>query len=395
MSQNDPNPVDFCNVTALLSDEERALQQKMAAFVNEKVIPDASKLFDSGVFPHELVTDLAKQGVFGCAGLNNVSYGLICQELERGDTGIRTFVSVQNSLVMQPIAEFGSDAQRKKWLPKLASGEAIGCFALTEEQGGSDLANMQTKAVKEGTDWIITGKKVWITNGSIADIAIVWAMTEAGCRAFLVEKSTDGFITSDIENKYSLRASVTSNLTFDGVRVSEEMMLPNVQGLAGPLKCLTNARYGIAWGAVGAAIACFEEVLAYTKKRILFGKHLAATQSIQMRLAEMSRKISTAQLLVLHLGRMKDVGTLHHSQISMAKWNNVRMALDIARDARDMLGANGICSDFCTIRHMLNLETVVTYEGTETIHKLVVGRELTGFNSFAVPNISPTQSVGG
>ncbi|MBT4583917.1 MAG: acyl-CoA dehydrogenase, partial [Phycisphaerae bacterium] len=271
---------------------------------------------------------------------------------------------------------------RKTWLPKLASGDAIGCFALTEEQGGSDLANMQTKAVKEGTDWVITGKKVWITNGSIADIAVVWAMTEDGCRAFLVEKNANGFMTSDIENKYSLRASVTSNLTFDGVRVSEEMMLPNMQGLAGPLKCLTNARYGIAWGAIGAAIACFEEVLTHTQKRILFGQPLAATQSIQMRLAEMSRNITTAQLLVLHLGRMKDAGTLHHAQVSIAKWNNVRMALDISRDARDMLGAVGVSSDHCTIRHMLNLETVVTYEGTETVHKLVVGRELTGLNAF-------------
>jgi glutaryl-CoA dehydrogenase len=382
MSQNDPNPVDFCNVAALLSDDERALQQTMAAFVNEKVIPIASKSFDAGVFPRELVADLAQAGVFGCKGMNSVSYGLICQELERGDAGIRTFVSVQSSLVMQPIAEYGSNAQQEKWLPLLASGEAIGCFALTEEQGGSDLGNMQTRAVQDGDDWVITGKKVWITNGSIADVAIVWAMTDDGCRAFLVEKDTDGFTSSDIENKYSLRASVTSNLVFDGVRVSNEMMLPNVQGLTGPLRCLTNARYGIAWGAVGSAIACFEEVLAYTKTRMLFGKPLAATQAIQMRLAEMSRKISTAQLLALHLGRMKDAGTLHHSQISMAKWNNVRAAIDVARDARDMLGANGVSSDYCTIRHMLNLETVITYEGTETVHELIIGRELTGFNAF-------------
>jgi glutaryl-CoA dehydrogenase len=382
MSQNAPNPVDFCNIAALLSDDERALQQTMAAFVNEKVIPIASKSFDAGVFPRELVADLAQAGVFGCKGLNSVSYGLICQELERGDAGIRTFVSVQSSLVMQPIAEYGSNAQQEKWLPLLASGGAIGCFALTEEQGGSDLSNMQTRAVQDGDDWVITGKKVWITNGSIADVAIVWAMTDDGCRAFLVEKDTDGFTSSDIENKYSLRASVTSNLVFDGVRVSNEMMLPNVQGLTGPLRCLTNARYGIAWGAVGSAIACFEEVLAYTKTRRLFGKPLAATQAIQMRLAEMSRKISTAQLLALHLGRMKDAGTLHHSQISMAKWNNVRAAIDVARDARDMLGANGVSSDYCTIRHMLNLETVITYEGTETVHELVIGRELTGFNAF-------------
>lgn len=382
MTQNDPNPVDFCNVAALLSDDERALQQTMAAFVNEKVIPIASKSFDAGVFPCELVADLAQTGVFGCKGLNSVSYGLICQELERGDAGIRTFVSVQSSLVMQPIAEYGSNAQQEKWLPLLASGEAIGCFALTEEQGGSDLGNMQTRAVQDGDDWVITGKKVWITNGSIADVAIVWAMTDDGCRAFLVEKDTDGFTSSDIENKYSLRASVTSNLAFDGVRVSNEMMFPNVKGLAGPLRCLTNARYGIAWGAVGSAIACFEEVLVYTKTRMLFGKPLAATQAIQMRLAEMSRKISTAQLLALHLGRMKDAGTLHHSQISMAKWNNVRAAIDVARDARDMLGANGVSSDYCTIRHMLNLETVITYEGTETVHELVIGRELTGINAF-------------
>ncbi|MBC8203704.1 MAG: acyl-CoA dehydrogenase family protein [Planctomycetes bacterium] len=382
MSKNKPNPIDFCNVSSLLSDDERKLQLKMAAFVNEKVIPYAGKSFDSGVFPKELISDLAGLDVLGCKGLNHVSYGLICQELERGDTGVRTFVSVQCSLVMQPISDFGSKAQQEKWLPLLASGRAIGCFALTEEQGGSDLANMQTQAIKDGDDWIITGKKVWITNGSIADIAVVWAMTDEGCRAFIVEKGTEGFSTSDIERKYSLRASVTSNLMFEGVRVPRENMLPNVNGLAGPLRCLTNARYGIAWGAVGAAIACFEEVLAYTKDRDLFGKPLAATQSIQMRLAEMSRKISTAQLLVLHLGRMKDAGTLHHSQISMAKWNNVRVALDIARDARDMLGANGVSSEYCTIRHMLNLETVITYEGTETVHQLVVGRELTDLNAF-------------
>ena len=383
MSKHEPNPVDFCNVSSLLSDDERKLQQKMSVFVNEKVIPIAGSSFDSGVFPIELVGPLAELGVLGCKGLNSVSYGLICQELERGDTGIRTFVSVQSSLVMQPIVDFGSEAQQKKWLPLLATGKLIGCFALTEEQGGSDLANMQTKAVKDGDDWIITGKKVWITNGSIADVAIVWAMTDDGCRAFLVEKGTEGFSTSDIERKYSLRASVTSNLIFNDVRVKGENILPNIQGLAGPLRCLTNARYGIAWGAVGAAIACFEEVLAYTKSRKLFGKPLAATQSIQIRLAEMSRKISTAQLLVLHLGRMKDAGNLHHSQISMAKWNNVRVALDIARDARDMLGANGVSSEYCTIRHMLNLETVITYEGTETVHQLVVGGELTGYNAFS------------
>lgn len=383
MSQNDPNPLDFCNVDALLSDDERALQHKMANFVNESVIPIASSSFDECVFPREIVSQLAKEGVLGCSGMNSVSYGLICMELERGDAGIRTFVSVQSSLVIQPIAEFGSEAQQKKWLPSLTNGEAIGCFALTEEQGGSDLSNMQTRAVQDGDDWIITGKKVWITNGSIADVAIVWAMTDDGCRAFLIEKEMEGFTACDIQRKYSLRASVTSNLEFDSVRVPAENMLPNVQGLAGPLRCLTNARFGIAWGAVGSAVACFEEVLAYTNDRILFRKPLAATQAIQMRLAEMSRKISTAQLLAVHLGRMKDTGTLHHSQISMAKWNNVRAALEVARDARDMLGANGVCSDFCTIRHMLNLETVITYEGTETVHELVIGRELTGFNAFS------------
>lgn len=386
---NEPSNTDFCNVYSSLTAEELGVKASVAKFVDAIILPLVADSFDSNTFPMELVHELASQGLlgstiqgYGCAGLNNVCYGLICQELERADAGIRTFVSVQGSLVMQPIEEFGSDAQKEKWLPLLAKGEVIGCFALTEEQGGSDLLNMQTHAVQDGDDWIIDGNKAWITNGSIADIVLVWADTEEGIRAFLVEKGAKGFTARDIERKYSLRASVTSNLEFDAVRVSSEMILPNVVGISGPLRCLTNARYGIAWGAVGSAIACFEEVLAFTDSRILFGKPLAATQSIQLRLAEMSRKITAAQMLSLQLGRMKDAGRLHHAQVSMGKWNNVRSAIEIARDARDMLGANGISTAYCSIRHMLNLETVITYEGTQTVHELIVGRQLTGHNAF-------------
>jgi glutaryl-CoA dehydrogenase len=283
---------------------------------------------------------------------------------------------------MHPILAFGSDEQKQRWLPPMARGELLGCYGLTEPDGGSDPGTMKTRAVRDGSDWVLNGAKMWITNGTIADVAIVWAVTEEGIRGFLVEKEMPGYTTRDIQRKYSLRSSVTSELFFDNVRLPQENMLPNVRGLRGPLDCLTEARFGIAWGAVGAAIACFQEVLEYSKVRILFGRPMSHTQTIQRRLADMCRQITTSQLLALQLGRLKDQGAMHHSQVSLAKWNNARMALDVARDARDMLGAAGISIEFSPIRHMLNLESVVTYEGTETIHELVLGRELAGQAAF-------------
>ncbi|MDP7005790.1 MAG: acyl-CoA dehydrogenase family protein [Phycisphaerales bacterium] len=385
----EPTATDFLNVGSLLTEDELAIQEAVARFVDDRVLPLMADSFDSHTFPMEIVPEIAEMGLFGpnlegygCAGLNNVCYGLICQELERADAGVRSFVSVQGSLVMFPIHAYGTEEQKEYWLPRLASGEAIGCFGLTEPDGGSDPGTMRTKAVKDGDDWILNGAKMWITNGTIADVAVVWADTEDGVRGFLIEKDTPGYTTRDIHKKYSLRASVTSELFFDDVRLPGSSVLPNVKGLRGPLSCLTNARYGIAWGVIGSAIACHTEVLEYSKVRELFGRPLATTQAIQLRLANMSRRIATSQLLALQLGRMKDNGTLHHSQVSMGKWNNVRAAIDIARDARDMLGASGISIEFNSIRHMLNLESVITYEGTETIHELVVGRQLTGYNAF-------------
>ena len=384
------DPFDLYDVRSLLSDEERMVQDTVARFTDEKVLPIIGECFDKGRFPKELVAELAALGLlgsyfpeeYGCAGMNGVSYGLICQELERGDSGVRSFVSVQTSLVMYPIFAFGTDEQKKRWLPAMARGEAIGCFGLTEPQGGSDPANMKTNAKRDGNDWVINGGKMWITNGNLADVAIVWAQTDDGIRGFLVEKGMPGFSAQEIKHKMSLRASVTSALFFDNVRVPDANLLPAVKGLKGPLSCLSQARYGITWGPIGAAIACFREALEYSKERMLFGKPVAGTQAIQLKLADMARRITTAQLLSLQLGRLKDAGKLHPTQVSLAKWNNVRMALDIARDARDILGGAGITTEHCPIRHALNLESVITYEGTETVHQLVVGREVTGINAF-------------
>ncbi|MGD8975997.1 MAG: acyl-CoA dehydrogenase family protein [Gammaproteobacteria bacterium] len=383
------NPMDFYDVRGQLSEEEQMVQDSVARFTDEKVLPIIREAFEEHRFPAELVPEIAALGLFGssidgyeCAGLNSVCYGLICQELERGDSGIRSFVSVQSSLCMYPIHAFGSDAQKDRWLPAMARGEAIGCFGLTEPHGGSDPSNMKTHARKDGDDWIINGAKMWITNGSIADVAVVWAQTDEGIRGFLVEKDTPGFDAPEILRKFSLRASVTSSLFFDNVRVPAENMLPGVKGLKGPLSCLTQARYGITWGAIGAAQACLREALDYSAERELFGRPNTHTQTIQRRLAEMSRRITTAQLMSLQLGRLKDAGAMQPGQVSMAKWNNVRMALDVARDARDVLGGSGISAEYCPVRHMLNLESVITYEGTETIHELVVGKELTGVNAF-------------
>jgi glutaryl-CoA dehydrogenase len=384
-----PRPTDFYDVRSLLSEDERQVQDTVARFVDEQVLPIIAGAFDEHRFPSELIPAIAELGLLGCnlegydcAGLNNVSYGLVCQELERGDSGIRSFVSVQGSLCMYPIHAYGSEDQKLRWLPPMARGERIGCFGLTEPDGGSDPGAMKTHAVRKGGDWVLNGAKMWITNGSIADVAVVWANTGEGIRGFLVEKGMAGYSTRDILKKYSLRASITSELFFDNVRVPEANLLPKAQGLAAPLSCLTQARYGISWGAVGAAIACLDEALEFAKSRVVFGKSIASTQTIQRRLADMCRRITTARLLSLQLGRRKDEGTMHHSQVSLAKWNNVRMALDVARDARDILGAGGISIEFQAIRHALNLESVITYEGTETIHELVVGRELTGTPAF-------------
>ena len=383
------DPLDLYNISDELSDEERMIRESFARFVDERALPLIPECFDAGRFPEELIPEIADLGLlgsslegYGCAGLNSVSYGLICQELERADSGLRSFVSVQSSLCMYPIHAFGSEAQREAWLPGMAAGEIIGCFGLTEPHGGSGPANMKTHARRDGDDWILNGAKMWITNGTIAKIAIVWARTEDGIQGFIVETDSKGFEARDIKAKMSLRASVTSELYFDNVRVPDANRLPGAKGLKGPLSCLTQARYGITWGPIGAAIACLSETLDYTADRELFKRPLAANQAVQLKLADMGRRITLAQLMALHLGRLKDAGKMHPTQVSLAKWNNVRMALDIARECRDVLGGSGITLEYVPIRHMLNLESVITYEGTETIHQLVVGRELTGINAF-------------
>lgn len=383
------DPMDIFDIRSELSADEVMVKESVGRYVDEKVIPLMREAFENHEFPRHLVGEVAELGLlgsslqgYGGAGLNSVGYGLICQELERGDSGLRSFVSVQSSLVMYPIYTYGSEEQKQRWLPAMARGEAIGCFGLTESQGGSDPSNMKTHARRDGDDWILNGAKMWITNATIADAAVVWAKTEEGVKGFIVEKDMPGFAAQEIENKFSLRASVTGALFFDNVRVPEANVLPGVSGLRGPLSCLTQARYGITWGVIGAAQACLDEVLKYTQDRILFGQPLANTQTIQIRMADMSRRITTAQLLSLRLGHIKDKGELSPTQVSMAKWNNCRAAIDIARDARDILGGAGISAEYVPIRHMLNLESVITYEGTETIHQLVVGKELTGANAF-------------
>ena len=383
------DPLDLFDVRGSLTEEERMVQDSVGRLVDAEVLPIIQKAFEEHRFPKQLIPQLAEQGLlgssidgYGCAGLNAVCYGLICQELERGDSGIRSFVSVQSSLCMYPIYAFGSEQQKQKYLPGMARGELIGCFGLTEPHGGSDPANMKTHAKQRGSEWVLNGAKMWITNGAIADLAVVWAMTPEGIRGFIVEKGTPGFSAQEIEHKFSLRASVTAGLFFDNVVVPAERVLPGAVGLKGPLACLTQARYGIAWGVIGAAQACLKQLLEYTQTRVLFGRPLAQNQLIQARLADMARRITTAQLLALQLGRMKDAGTLQPAHVSLAKWNNCRMALDVARDCRDMLGGAGISAEYVPIRHMLNLESVITYEGTESIHQLTIGRTLTGLNAF-------------
>ena len=384
------HPYDLYDVRSLLGEEERAVQDTVARFTDERVLPIIGQCFDEGRFPTELIPEIAGLGLLGAtlpaeyggSELNYVSYGLICQELERGDSGLRSFASVQSSLCMYPIFAYGSEEQRQRWLPAMAAGEVIGCFGLTEPHGGSDPANMKTHAKRDGDDWVINGSKMWITNGNLANIAIVWAQTDDGIQGFIVEKDFPGFSAQLVKHKMSLRASVTSALFFDNVRVPDANRLPNVKGLKGPLGCLTQARYGITWGPIGAAIACLDEALNYSKERILFDRPVAATQSAQIKMADWARRITSAQLLSLQLGRLKDAGKMQPTQVSLAKWNNCRMAIDIAREARDLLGGAGITTEHSPIRHALNLESVITYEGTETVHQLVVGRELTGINAF-------------
>ena len=390
MPANALNPLDLYDVRASLSDEERMVQDSVARFVDDAVLPIIRPHFENHTFPKELVGELAGLGLlgsslegYGCAGMNAVSYGLICQELERGDSGLRSFVSVQSSLCMYPIYTYGSVEQKQRYLPRMARGEVIGAFGLTEPHGGSDPANMKTHAKRRGTDWVINGAKMWITNSPLADLFVIWAKTEEGIRGFLVEKGTKGLAAPEIEKKFSLRASITGAIFLEDVVVPAENMLPgSTVGIKAPLSCLTQARYGITWGVIGAAQACLKEVLEYTKTRILFNRPLAATQAIQIRLAEMSRKITLSQLMSLQLGRLKDQGLMSPSHVSLAKWNNCRAAIEVARDARDILGGSGISAEYVPIRHALNLESVITYEGTETIHQLTIGRELTGISAF-------------
>jgi glutaryl-CoA dehydrogenase len=389
-SRRSLDPLDLYDVRSLLSEEEQMVQDAVARLVDEQVLPVIQRHFEDHTFPRELVPELAALGLFGsslegygCAGMNSVSYGLTCQELERGDSGLRSFVSVQSSLCMYPIHTYGSEEQKQLYLPRMAQGEVIGCFGLTEPQGGSDPANMKTHARRRGGDWVLNGAKMWITNSPIADLFVIWAKTEEGIRGFLVEKGTRGLAAPEIEKKFSLRASSTGAIFLEDVVVPDANLLPgSAVGIKAPLSCLTQARYGITWGVIGAAQACLAQALDYTQTRVLFGRPLAATQTIQIRLADMARRITAAQLLSLQLGRLKDQGRMSPSQVSLAKWNNCRMALDVARDARDILGGAGISAEYVPIRHALNLESVITYEGTETIHQLTLGRELTGINAF-------------
>ena len=391
-----PSAGDLYNIDAALTEDERAVRDTIRRFVDDQVIPIIGECYVNGGFPKQIIPGMAELGVFGanlpeeygCAGLNNVAYGLICQELERGDSGVRSFASVQGALVMYPIFAFGSEEQRKHYLPKLAKGELIGCFGLTEPDFGSNPGGMITRA-KEQKDgsWILNGAKMWITNGSTAQIAIVWAKTGDGddtnsIRGFIVPTNAKGFTAKDQHGKLSLRASDTSELVLSDVRVGADALLPKSGGLKSPLMCLTQARYGIAWGAMGAAIACFDEAVSYSKTRVMFGKPIGGFQIQQARLADMATELVKGQLLALHLGRMKDAGTYTPQQVSLAKRNNVSVATDIAREARRLLGANGILAEYASMRHMANLESVYTYEGTHDIHTLVLGQAITGFDAY-------------
>ncbi|MGE5246703.1 MAG: acyl-CoA dehydrogenase family protein [Verrucomicrobiota bacterium] len=382
------NGIDYYDVESDLSQEARMIRDAVRGFVEKEFLPIVRDHYRAGGFPKHLIPMLGEMGLlgsslkgYGLPGIDSVSYGLVMQELERGDSGLRSFASVQGALVMYPIHTFGSEAQKERWLPALGAGKAVGCFGLTEPDHGSDPAGMKTKAVRDGKHYVLNGTKMWITNGSIADVAVVWAKVDGVVRGFLVERGMPGFSAPEIKSKLSLRASVTSELILEDVRVPEENLLPGVQGLKGPLMCLTQARYGIAWGAVGAAMACFDEALSYTRERKMFGREVASFQLTQAKLADMLTGITAGQLIALKLGRLKDEGKMRPQQVSLAKRNNVRMALETARTARGMLGANGISDEYQTMRHMCNLESVDTYEGTFEIHTLVLGKDLTGLDA--------------
>ena len=383
--------LDYLDLDDSYSEEERMVRDTVRGWVSERFLPLVMEHWEAGTFPTELTPELAELGVFGsnlpeeygCAGLNNTAYGLICQELERGDSGLRSYVSVQGALVMYPIFQFGNEEQRRHWLPKLASGEAIGCFGLTEPDFGSNPGGMISSARRDGTDWVLNGRKMWITNGTIADVAVFWAKDEDGrVRGFLIEKGTPGYSAPEQKHKWSLRCSVTSELVCDDVRVPAENELPNTEGLKSALMCLTQARYGIAWGGVGAALACFDEALQYAKERIVFDRPLAGFQIPQKKLADVATDISLGQMMSLRLAKLKDEGRLKHFHVSMGKRNNVAMALNASRVLRDVLGANGITLEYSVGRHMCNLETVYTYEGTHDIHTLAIAEHLTGIPAY-------------
>ena len=384
------DPYDFLDVDGLLDDEERAIRDTVRQFVRERVLPEVGDWFEQGILPRELFGELARLGLlgmhlegYGLPGASSVAYGIVCRELEAGDAGVRSAVSVQGSLAMYAIWRWGTEEQKEHWLPAMHAGEAIGCFGLTEPDAGSDPGSMRTHARRDGSDWVLNGAKMWITNGTIADVAVVWARTDDGSiRGFLVERGTKGFSAPEIHKKISLRASVTSELVLEDVRVPADAVFPDVTTLRGPLSCLSEARYGIVWGSVGSARACFESALEYARERIVFGKPISAFQLTQQKLAEMALEINRASLVALHLGRMKDAGTLRPEHVSLGKMGNVRGALEVCRSARTILGANGVTLEYPVIRHMNNLESVLTYEGTHEVHTLVVGQALTGENAF-------------
>jgi glutaryl-CoA dehydrogenase len=384
-----PAGSDLLQIDDELTEEERLVRDTARAYARDRILPHVADWFEAGTLPREIAPEIGKLGLlgmhltgYGCAGMGAVAYGVACREMEAADSGLRSLVSVQGSLSMFPIWKYGSEDQKNEWLPRMAAGEAIGCFGLTEPDHGSDPSSMATKAVRDGTDWVLTGTKMWITNGGIADIAVVWAQTEDGIRGFLVPRGTKGFATRNIHKKMSLRASVTSELHLDGARLPKDAVLPGVTGLKGPLSCLSEARYGIVWGVTGAARACFESAVDYARTREQFGRKIGGFQLTQSKLAWMLADLARSQLLALHLGRLKEAGTITPEQISLGKMANVRVAIDIARQARTVLGANGITLEYPVIRHANNLESVLTYEGTEEIHTLALGQAITGLSAY-------------